>query len=79
MVELYGGGEILLKHGLKGSKGTFVIKLRQEAQPTYMLYPAYQSGKMWSISFSKIKDVYFDDLKRIGNIYKNPELLQVAV
>lgn len=77
MVELYEGD--IVEAWSEGSKGTFVIKLRQEAQPTYMLYPAFQSGKMWSISFSKIKDAYFDDLKRIGNIYQNCELLQVAV
>lgn len=77
MVELYEGD--IVEAWSEGSKGTFVIKLRQEAQPTYMLYPAYQSGKIWSISFSKIKDVYFDDLKRIGNIYQNPKLLQVSI
>ena len=74
MVELYEGD--IVETWSEGSKGTFVIKLRQEIQPTFMLYPAFQNGKTWSISFSKIKDVYFDDLKRIGNIYQNPELLQ---
>ena len=73
MVELYEND--IVEAWSEGVKGTFVIKLRQEAQPTFMLYPAYQSNKMWSIHFSKINDVYYDDLKKIGNIFDNPELL----
>lgn len=63
----------------EGSKGTFVIKMRTESQPTFMLYPAWQKGKMWSIAASDLgreKGDYFDDLKVIGNIHSNPELLK---
>ena len=41
-----------------------------------MLYPAFQGGKMWSIAFGIHNGVYYDDLKRIGNIHENPELLK---
>lgn len=62
----------------EGSKGTFVIKWRQECSPCFMLYPAWQNGKMFSIYATDIgreKGDYFDDLKRIGNIHDNPELV----
>lgn len=62
----------------QGSKGIFVIKMRTEAQPTFMLYPAWQEGKMWNIAASDLereKGDYFDDLKVIGNIHNNTEFL----
>lgn len=63
----------------EGVKGTFVIKMRTEAQPTFMLYPNGQHGKMWNIAFSDIgrdKFDYYDSLRKIGNIFDNPDLLK---
>lgn len=63
----------------EGCKGTFVIKMRNESQPTLILYPAHQQGKMWSISFSDLgrdKFNYYDLLRVIGNIHDTPELLK---
>lgn len=62
----------------EGSKGTFVIKMRTESQPTFMLYPNGQHGKMWNIAFSDIgraKFDYYDSLRKIGNVSDNPELV----
>jgi len=62
----------------EGGKGIFVIKMRTEAQPTFMLYPNGQHGKMWNIAFSDIgsdKFDYYDDLRKIGNIHDNPEFM----
>lgn len=62
----------------EGAKGTFVIKFRQDSQPTFILYPAWQSKKLWSIAASDLgrkKGDYYDDLRLIGNIHENPELL----
>ena len=68
-VELYEGD--IVESWSEGVKGIFTIKLRQEAQPTFMLYPNGQHGKMWSIHFHKeVDDTYYDDLKVIGNIHE---------
>lgn len=74
-VELYEGD--IVEAMSEGSKGTFIIHFRNEASPCFILYPAWQHGKTWSIHGSDIgrdKGDYYDDLKRIGNIYENPEL-----
>ncbi|HUN56453.1 MAG TPA: YopX family protein [Smithella sp.] len=34
----------------QGTKGTFQIWWRQEGNPCWILYPAWQGGQMWSIS-----------------------------
>lgn len=63
----------------EGVRGIFVIKYRNEAQPTFMLYPAYQYDKMWSIAaydVGRAKGDFYDDLKLIGNIHDNPELIK---
>lgn len=62
----------------QGSKGIFVIKLRIESSPTFILYPAWQSKMAWDIHFSDIgrdKGDYYDDLRVIGNIFDNPKLI----
>lgn len=75
-VELYEGD--IVEAMSEGSKGTFVIKFREGHHPGWILYPAYQANKMWSIHPSDLgreKGDFYDDLKRIGNIHDNPELL----
>jgi hypothetical protein len=65
----------------EGSKGTFVIKWRQESSPCFILFPAWQSGKMWSIHASCLgrkEGDYYDDLRLIGNITDNPDLVTPA-
>lgn len=48
--ELYEGD--ICRAWSEGASGVFCIKWRQEATPCYILYPAYQNGKMWHISAS---------------------------
>lgn len=75
-VELYEGD--IVEAMSEGSKGTFVITWRQESSPGYILFPAWQSRKMWHIHASCLgrkEGDYYDDLKLIGNIHDNPELL----
>jgi hypothetical protein len=78
-VELYEGD--IVEAMSEGSKGTFIIKWRQESAPCFILFPAWQSQKMWSIHASCLgrKDgSYYDDLKLIGNVHDNPELVNPA-
>ena len=61
-----------------GSKGTFIITYRNGGTPSYILYPAWQASKGWAIAASDLgrtKGDYYDDLRRIGNIHDNPELV----
>jgi len=37
----------------QGSKGTFVVKWRQEGSPCWILFPAWQSKQFWNISAAK--------------------------
>jgi hypothetical protein len=63
----------------EGAKGTFVITYRRQSAPGFYLMPAWQSGKFWNIHGSDVgreKGDYFDDLKVIGNIHDNPELIK---
>lgn len=39
----------------EGVKGTFKIKWRQEGSPCWILYPAWQGGKMWHIAATEHK------------------------
>lgn len=76
-VELYEGD--IVECFSQGSKGVFQIKFRNESQPTYILYPAWHNDQFWSIAASdtmRNKGNYFDNLKRIGNIFDNPELIK---
>lgn len=60
----------------QGSKGTFIIKWRQEGSPCFILYPAWQHREMWHLSGSKDrKGNYVDTVEIIGNIHENPEKL----
>ena len=63
----------------QGYKGTFAITYRSESSPIYILYPAWQNNEFWKIHGSdtgRVKGDFYDDLKVIGNIYDNPELLK---
>ncbi len=62
----------------EGVKGTFVIVFRRQGAPIWLLYPNWQQSKHWKIHASDIgrqPSDYYDDLKRIGNIFQNPELI----
>lgn len=60
----------------EGYKGIFVIKLRLEAHPMWILYPAWQNREFWSIAASKVDNDFIDDgLLKIGNRHENPELI----
>ena len=75
-VELFEGD--IVEAMSEGSKGTFVIKFREEGNPCWLLYPNWQSKKHWNISASNIgikEKCLYDDLKLIGNVIDNPELL----
>ena len=65
----------------QGLKGTFVIKWRQEANPCWILYPAWQKGQMWNLACHLEKDgKYYDrGITKLGNIHQNPELLKKGV
>jgi hypothetical protein len=74
-VKLFEGDVVEAKS--EGSTGTFVITWRQEAIPCFILFPAFQEGKMWSIAGSQSgrhPGDYYDDLRLIGNIFDNPQL-----
>lgn len=75
-IELFEGD--IVEAMSEGSKGTFVIKFREEGNPCWLLFPNWQSKKHWNISASNIGSMekcLYDDLKLIGNIIDNPELL----
>lgn len=63
----------------EGSKGIFAITYRAESAPMWLLYPNWQERKHWNIHGSDLgrqNGDYFDNLKVIGNIYDNTELLK---
>lgn len=75
-VKLYEGD--VVEAMSEGSKGTFIIKFREEGNPCWLLFPNWQSQKHWNISASNIgikEKTLYDDLKRIGNIHEHPNLL----
>ena len=75
-VELYEGD--IVEAWSEGSKGSFVITFRNQSAPMYLLFPAYQEGKFWNIHGSDLgrkSGDYYDDLKRVGNIYEHPHLI----
>lgn len=78
-VELFEGD--IVEAWSEGSRATFVIKYRNEGNPCWLLYPNWQSKKHWSISASNIgttNNCFYDDLKLLGNVYENPELLRTV-
>ena len=75
-VDLYEGD--IVEAMSEGSKGQFIIKYRNSGNPMWLLWPNWQCQQHWNISASDIgrkPGDYYDDLKRIGNIYENPELI----
>jgi hypothetical protein len=67
----------IVKASSQGSWGTFEVKWRQEASPQWILYPAWQSEKFWSLHGTKLPNGdYVDMIEIIGNIYENPELIK---
>lgn len=76
-VELYEGDIVEAKS--EGTTGTFEIWWRQAANPSFILFPAYQSNRIWSISASDLgrkPGDYYDELRLLGNIHDNPELIK---
>ncbi|MDP1814457.1 MAG: YopX family protein [Leadbetterella sp.] len=76
-IELFEGD--IVEAMSEGTKGTFVIKFRQEGNPGWLLFPNWLSFKHWHILASNIgnkEDCLYDDLKLIGNITDNPELIE---
>jgi len=78
-VELHEGD--IVEACSEGSRSTFVIKYRNEGNPCWLLYPNWQSKKHWSIAASNIgttSNLFYDDLKLLGNVDENPELLRTV-
>lgn len=62
----------------EGMCRTLQIKWRQGGIPCWILYPAWSPGISWSLDARLQEDGTFsDEVKVIGNIYENPEFLNV--
>ena len=62
----------------EGSVGIFVITWGQQSAPRFYLWPAWQKRAMWNIHASdtgRAPEDYYDDLRLLGNIHDNPELI----
>ncbi len=71
-------GDIVVAYS-QGDKGTFQVKWRQECQPIWLLYPAWQHHKPWNLHAQKLEDgSYQDSVEIIGNMNDNPELIETS-
>ena len=74
--EIYDGD--IVEAWSEGYKHTGEIRFRLEAQPCYIIYPAFANQGFWKIHGQKNrKGIYTDDgIEVIGNIHENPELIK---
>lgn len=73
-VEIYEGD--IVEAWSEGECRNLQVKWRQGGTPCWILYPAWSPGISWSLDARLQEDGTFsDDVKVIGNIYENPELL----
>lgn len=76
-VKLYEGD--IVEAWSEGSRATFTITWRNESAPCFILFPAWQGPKSWSIHGSDVgrkKGDYYDSLRVLGNIHDHPELIK---
>jgi len=73
-VEIYEGD--IVEAWSEGECRNLQVKWRQGGTPCWILYPAWSPGISWSLDARLQEDGTFsDEVKVIGNIYENPELL----
>lgn len=59
-----------------------VVKMRFEAMPSVVIYPAFANQGFWKIHGNRNRDNAFTDgkiddgIEVVGNIYENPELVE---
>lgn len=75
LVEIYEGD--IVEAMSEGYKGRFVISWRQESNPGWILFPAWQHRKIWNLHGSKLNKygVVVDEVIILGNIFENPQLM----
>lgn len=75
-VEIYEGD--IVKAASEGSVRRLEVRWRQEGNPQWILWPAFQDGRFWYLNgASKQADGSYKEMCEIvGNIFQHPELLK---